>query len=59
MRRSFSRSDTEWIVLAVAMMGFLNKFMGAMGIPLEESMPATAQEVIGPSAWTPGKHGAR
>ena len=54
--RSFSRSDAEWIVLAVAMMGFLNKFMDAMGIPLEESMLATAQEVIGPSGWTPGQH---
>jgi len=56
--RSFSRSDAEWIVLAVAMMGFLNKFMDAMGIPLEESMLVTAQEVIGPSGWTPGQHGA-
>ena len=56
--RSFSRSDAEWIVLAVAMMGFLNKFMDAMGIPLEESMLATAQKVIGPSGWTPGRHGA-
>lgn len=58
LRRSFSRSDAEWIVLAVAMMGFLNKFMDAMGIPLEESMLATAQKVIGPAGWTPGKHGA-
>jgi alkylhydroperoxidase family enzyme len=58
LRRSFSRSGTEWIVLAVAMMGFLNKFMDAMGIPLEESMLATAREVIGPAGWTPGKHGA-
>jgi alkylhydroperoxidase family enzyme len=56
--RSFSRPDAEWLVLAVAMMGFLNKFMDAMGIPLEQSMLATAQAVIGPSGWTPGKHGA-
>jgi len=39
-------------------MGFLNKFMDAMGVPLEESMLATAQKVIGLSGWTPGKHGA-
>ena len=58
LRRSFSKPDAEWIVLAAAMMGFLNKFMDAMGIPLEESMLATAQEVIGPSGWTPGKHEA-
>ena len=56
--RSFSRPDAEWLVLAVAMMGFLNKFMDAMGIPLEASMIATAQDVIGPSGWTPGQHGA-
>src|SRR5262249_35915048 len=57
LRRWFSGPDAEWIVLAVAMMGFLNKFMDAMGIPLEDTMLATAQEVIGPSGWTPGKHG--
>lgn len=58
LRQSFSGSDAEWIVLAVAMMGFLNKFMDAMGIPLEQSMLATAGEVLGPSGWMPGKHGA-
>jgi hypothetical protein len=53
----YSASDAEWIVLAAAMMGFLNKFMDAMGIPLEESMLTTAQHVIGPGGWSPGRHG--
>jgi alkylhydroperoxidase family enzyme len=56
LRHFFSAADAEWLVLAVAMMGFLNKFMDAVGIPLEESMLATAEDVIGPSGWTPGKH---
>jgi alkylhydroperoxidase family enzyme len=57
LQRAYSSGDAEWIVLAVAMMGFLNKFMDAMGIPLEESILATAHAVIGPSGWTPGQHG--
>jgi alkylhydroperoxidase family enzyme len=57
LRAQYSASDAEWIVLAAAMMGFLNKFMDAMGISLEESMLAVAQHVIGPGGWSPGRHG--
>jgi len=31
LRRHFSVKDAEWLVLAVAMMGFLNKAMDASG----------------------------
>jgi hypothetical protein len=51
-----SSDDVEWVVLAVAMMGFLNKFMDALGVELEG---ATLDEVTGllsPSGWSPGKH---
>ena len=40
--RRFSARDAEAIVLAVAMMGWLNKAMDALGVPLEE---ATAAEI--------------
>ena len=56
--RHFSSADVEWLVLAISMMGFLNKFMDVMGMPLEETTYAEVDAVIGPSGWTPGKHRA-
>src|SRR5262249_32009618 len=32
VRQYFSAAETEWLVFAVSMMGFLNKFMNAMGV---------------------------
>jgi len=52
----FSPSDTEWIVLAIAMMGWLNKAMDGLGVPLEEPTVAEVTAVISASGWTPGKH---
>ncbi len=52
-----SQSDVEWIVLSVAMMGFLNKFMDTMGIELEEAAVADVEDLIGPTGWKVGKHG--
>jgi hypothetical protein len=54
--RSFSARDAESIVLAVAMMGWLNKAMDALGVPLEEETAAEVSSVIAPSGWRPGKH---
>ena len=51
------KADIEWIVLSVAMMGFLNKFMDTMGIELEEAAVADVEELIGPTGWQVGKHG--
>ncbi|MEX6690102.1 hypothetical protein QTN47_21515 [Danxiaibacter flavus] len=31
VRQYFSPSETEWLVYSISMMGFLNKFMNAMG----------------------------
>jgi alkylhydroperoxidase family enzyme len=56
LRRQFSEKDVEWIVLAIAMMGFLNKTMDALGVPLEEPIASEVDGVIGPSGWTPGQH---
>jgi hypothetical protein len=55
LRASFSPKDEEWIVLAIAMMGWLNKTMDGLGVKLEEPTIAEVREVM-PSGWTPGKH---
>jgi alkylhydroperoxidase family enzyme len=52
----FPAGQVEWIVLAIAMMGFLNKFMDAVGVELEPSMVGEVQAVIAPTGWHPGKH---
>jgi hypothetical protein len=54
--RRFSPGDAEAIVLGVAMMGFLNKFMDAIGVELEESTVAEVKALIAPSGWSTGKH---
>ncbi|HYU32716.1 MAG TPA: hypothetical protein VEW48_11180 [Thermoanaerobaculia bacterium] len=54
--RHFSASDAERIVLGVAMMGFLNKFMDAVGIDLEEAAVAEVSTVLSSTGWSPGKH---
>ena len=48
--------DVEWVVLGVALMGFLNKFMDAMGIELEPEAIADVRELIEPTGWSTGKH---
>ncbi len=56
LRRHYSASDAEWIVLGVAMMGFLNKFMDAVGVELEEESINDVAELIGPTGWSVGQH---
>jgi hypothetical protein len=56
LRRHFSEKDAEWVVLAIAMMGWLNKTMDALGVPLEASTASEVKGVIAPSGWTPGQH---
>jgi len=46
-------ADTEWIVLGIAMMGFLNKFMNAIGVELEISTYQETYKLLG-ADWTPG-----
>jgi alkylhydroperoxidase family enzyme len=57
LEQHFTPSDAEWVALSIVMMGFLNKFMDVMGVPLEGQIVADAEPVIGGSGWTPGKHG--
>lgn len=56
LERLFTPSHAEWLALTVAMMGFLNKFMDAMGMPLEDQIVGEAESVISASGWVPGKH---
>jgi alkylhydroperoxidase family enzyme len=56
LARHFSPATVEWIVLGIAMMGFLNKFMDAIGVELEESTVGEVDGLIGASGWAPGKH---
>ena len=56
LREHFREPDVEWIVLGVAMMGWLNKFMDAVGVELESEAIGDAAGVIGASGWSPGKH---
>ncbi len=57
LRKFLTDADIEWLVLSVAMMGFLNKFMDTMGIELEEAAIHDVEELIGPTGWKVGKHG--
>lgn len=52
----FSPAHAEWIALAVSVMGWLNKAMDALGIPLEAPLVAEVSDVITPSGWSAGKH---
>ncbi len=51
-----SDQDVQWIVLAVGLGGFLNKFMDAMGIQLEDDTVADVQALLRPTGWDPTRH---
>lgn len=52
----FGADRAEWIVLGVVMMGFLNKFMNAIGVELEQSIYSEVSETLG-SDWSAGSAG--
>ncbi len=56
LRRHYSDGDAEWIVMGVAMMGFLNKFMDAVGVELEAESINDVAELIEPTGWSVGQH---
>jgi len=55
-REYFSPSETEWLVNSISMMGFLNKFMNAMGIELEQEAINDTAELLAKTGWVPGVH---
>ena len=52
----YGERNAEWVVLGAVMMGFLNKFMDAIGVELEQSVVSEVRSTMGPD-WTPGKAG--
>ena len=54
---AYGNDDAEWIVLAVVMMGFLNKFMDAIGVELEQSLVSEVSTILGDD-WNAGDAGA-
>ncbi|MDH3293376.1 MAG: hypothetical protein OER95_03535 [Acidimicrobiia bacterium] len=57
LRQHFSAEDAEWIAMSVAMMGFLNKFMDAIGVELEAASVDDVADLIEPTGWSVGQHG--
>ena len=56
VERAIGPADAGWVATAVALGGFLNKFMDAVGIELEEDCLNDVQAVLAPGGWRPGKH---
>ncbi|MDI3319265.1 carboxymuconolactone decarboxylase family protein [Pinibacter soli] len=56
VRKHFSTAETEWLVYSISMMGFLNKFMNAMGVELEQEAINDTAELLSNTGWKPGIH---
>jgi hypothetical protein len=53
----YGETRAEWIAVGAIMMGFLNKFMDAIGVELEQPVVSEVARTLG-DGWTPGKAGA-
>lgn len=53
---AYDPDRAEWIVLGAVMMGFLNKFMNAIGVELEQSIVSEVSTTLGED-WAPGDAG--
>lgn len=56
LERFFPPQQAEWIAMGAIAMGFLNKFMDAIGVELESSTVAEVRETLG-ADWSPGGAG--
>ena len=56
LTRTFGPKQAEWIVLGVVMMGYLNKFMNAIGVELEPATVAEVSTTLG-ADWSAGTAG--
>ena len=52
----FSPADIEWIVLSIGMMGFLNKFMDAVGVDLEAKTLSEVEIFLRSTDWNDDKN---
>lgn len=55
-QRCFPPDQAEWILLGIVVMGFLNKFMNAIGVELEPTTAAETAAILGPD-WSSGVAG--
>jgi hypothetical protein len=56
VREYFTEEQTEWLVYAISMMGFLNKFMNATGVELEQHAINDVAQLLSKTGWQPGIH---
>lgn len=56
LRHHLKPDHAEWIGMGIAMMGFLNKFMDALGVPLERESVADSHAILAQSGMGLGKH---
>lgn len=56
MAKHCSPAEIHGVVMVVSLMGFLNKFMGAMGVELETEALEETGKILTETGWKPGKH---
>ena len=56
LRTHFNDTELEQLALSIGLMGFLNKFMDAVGIELEADSIKDVSHILSSTGWTPGKH---
>ena len=56
VKQHFTPTETNWLVFSISMMGFLNKFMNAVGIELEQEAINDTAELLSKTSWDPGIH---
>lgn len=56
VNKYFSPAETEWLIFSISMMGFLNKFMNAMGIELEQDAINDTAALLSQTGWQAGIH---
>mmetsp|Transcript_4280 Transcript_4280/g.7136 ORF Transcript_4280/g.7136 Transcript_4280/m.7136 type:complete len:455 (+) Transcript_4280:125-1489(+) len=56
LQEFYSKQEIEQLAFGVAMMGFLNKFMDAMGIPLEPELFRDTAWLLSETGWSAGQH---
>ncbi|KAA3624042.1 MAG: hypothetical protein DWQ02_23640 [Bacteroidetes bacterium] len=49
-------AEIHGVAMVVSLMGFLNKFMGAMGVELEAEALEETGKILTEAGWNPGKH---
>lgn len=56
LERYFTSDQIEALVSGAVLMGWLNKLMDGLGVRLEADAVTTAEAVLGPAGWNPGRH---